>query len=102
MKRMETAEDFPDPPANSNSDSGGKAMPHMNKSCNDDSVYKIYLDAGTLPSKNSATEHDSSKPQKSLGGVTDTHELSSVTIIGPPTRPETLYSSEASNVEISC
>jgi hypothetical protein len=61
MKRMKTAEDFPDPPADSNSDSGGNAMPHMNKSCNDDSVYKIYLDAGTLPSKNSAIRRNPKK-----------------------------------------
>lgn len=70
-------------------------MPHVNNSFNNDSVYKIYSNASTLPNKNSTIEHDSSKDQKSLGGVPDTHE--SITFTSPI--PETLYSSEASNAD---
>lgn len=71
-------------------------MPHLNEFSNKDSVYKIYSDAGTLPSKKLSTEPWFVKSPSRWGSTT--HE-SSVTIIGPPTRPETLYSSEASNAD---
>lgn len=72
-------------------------MPHLNEYSNNESVYKIYSDANTPPSKNNATEHDSSKDKKSLGGGSNKH--ASVTIVGPPTRPKTLYSSENANID---